>query len=164
MIKIDAKRIWLISDTHLGVRTNSREWMDIIDDYFKNTFIPLLKKESKPGDVLVHCGDVFEEYLDNKLQDELYEIFIGADFYEDYSKNKKVVRSDVSRVYYYFDDNLKNTKAISPIDKFVAIAEFMSITYEQLYEELAPVYKEALLRELDQKYKIFTKRNIKRLF
>lgn len=108
--------------------------------------------------------DVFEEYLDNKLQDELYEIFIGADFYEDYSKNKKVVRSDVSRVYYYFDDNLKNTKAISPIDKFVAIAEFMSITYEQLYEELAPVYKEALLRELDQKYKIFTKRNIKRLF
>lgn len=108
--------------------------------------------------------DVFEEYLDNKLQDELYEIFVGADFYEDYSKNKKVVRSDVSRVYYYFDDNLKNTKAISPIDKFVAIAEFMSITYEQLYEELAPVYKEALLRELDQKYKIFTKRNIKRLF
>jgi hypothetical protein len=108
--------------------------------------------------------DVFEEYLDNKLQDELYEIFVGAEFYEDYSKNKKVVRSDVSKVYYYFDDNLKNTKAISPIEKFIAIAEFMSIPYEQLYEELAPVYKEALLRELDEKYKIFSKRKIKRLF
>jgi hypothetical protein len=108
--------------------------------------------------------DVFEEYTDNKLQDELYDIFTKSDFYEEYSKNKKVVRSDVSRVYYHFDDNLQNTKSISPVEKFIAIAEFMSIPYEQLYEELAPVYKEALLRELDEKYKIFTKRKIKRLF
>jgi hypothetical protein len=108
--------------------------------------------------------DVFEEYTNSKLQDELYEIFANSDFYEEYSKNKKVVRSDVSRVYYYFDDNLENTKSISPIEKFIAIADFMSIPYEQLYEELAPVYKEVLLRELDDKYKIFTKRKIKRLF
>lgn len=108
--------------------------------------------------------DVFEEYANTKLQDELYEIFVKAEFYEEYSKNKKVVRSDVSRVYYYFDDNLQNTKAISPIEKFISIAEFMSIPYEQLYEELAPSYKEALLRELDRKYKIFSKRKIKRLF
>jgi hypothetical protein len=108
--------------------------------------------------------DVFEEYTNTKLQDELYEIFVSSEFYEEYSKNKKVVRSDVSRVYYHFDDSLQNTKAISPIEKFIAIAEFMSIPYEQLYEELAPVYKEALLRELDKKYKIFSKKNIKRLF
>lgn len=108
--------------------------------------------------------DIFQEYVNNKLQDELYEIFVTADFYEEYSKNKKVVRSDVARVYYYFDNNLENTKEISSIEKFIAIAEFMSISYEQLYEELAPVYKEVLLRELDEKYKIFSKRNIKRLF
>ena len=108
--------------------------------------------------------DIFQEYVNNKLQDELYEIFVTADFYEEYSKNKKVVRSDVARVYYYFDNNLENTKEISSIEKFIAIAEFMSIPYEQLYEELAPVYKEALLRELDEKYKIFSKRKIKRLF
>ena len=108
--------------------------------------------------------DIFQEYVNNKLQDELYEIFVTADFYEEYSKNKKVVRSDVARVYYYFDNNLENTKEISSIEMFIAIAEFMSISYEQLYEELAPVYKEVLLRELDEKYKIFSKRNIKRLF
>jgi DNA repair exonuclease SbcCD nuclease subunit len=60
MLNIPAKRIFLISDTHLGVRTNSREWMDTIEDYFKNEFIPLIKREFRPGDVLVHCGDVFD--------------------------------------------------------------------------------------------------------
>ena len=43
-----------------------------------------------------------------------------------YSKNKKVVRSDVSRVYYYFDDNLQNTKAISPIE--ISLVVVMSLS------------------------------------
>ena len=74
IIQQHVRRVWMITDTHFGVRSNSREWMDIIDDYFKNTFIPLLKKESKPGDVLVHCGDVFDSrqsinlYVLNKNQ------------------------------------------------------------------------------------------------
>jgi hypothetical protein len=108
--------------------------------------------------------DSFEEFADNQLQENLYELFLEAEFYEEYSKNKKVVRSDISKVYYYFDDNLKNSKGMTAIEKFVAVAEFMSIPYEHLYEELAPVYKEALLKELDGKYNIFQKKNIKRLF
>jgi hypothetical protein len=108
--------------------------------------------------------DVFEEYMSSSLQEELYIIFVKADFYEEYSKNKKVVRGDVSKIYYYFDENLLNTSDIPAIEKFIAIAEFMSIPYEVLYEELAPVYKESLLRELDEKYKIFKKKGIKRLF
>ena len=82
MVQIDAKRIWLISDTHLGVRTNSREWMDIIEDYFKNTFIPLLKRESKPGDVLVHCGDVF----DSRQSINLYVLNKGLEIFEEINK------------------------------------------------------------------------------
>jgi hypothetical protein len=108
--------------------------------------------------------DTFEEYTDNRLQEDLYEVFQTSDFYEEYSKNKKVVRSDVAKIYYYFDDNLRNSKGIPPVEKFVAVAEFMSISYDLLYEELAPVYKEALLKELDVKYNIFKKKNIKRLF
>jgi hypothetical protein len=86
--------------------------------------------------------DTFEEYTDNRLQEDLYEVFQTSDFY----------------------DNLRNSKGIPPVEKFVAVAEFMSISYDLLYEELAPVYKEALLKELDVKYNIFKKKNIKRLF
>lgn len=82
MIKKDVKRIFLISDTHLGVRSNSREWMDIIDDYFRNFFIPLLQKEGKPGDVVVHCGDVF----DSRQSINLYILNKGISIFEDIAK------------------------------------------------------------------------------
>lgn len=74
MINIEAKRIFFISDTHFGVRSNSREWMDIIESYFRDFFIPLLRREARPGDILVHCGDTFDSrqslnlYILNKGQ------------------------------------------------------------------------------------------------
>ena len=44
-----AKRIWMISDTHLGCRANSVMWLQLIDDYFFNFYIPLAKKNYKKG-------------------------------------------------------------------------------------------------------------------
>jgi len=60
MIKTDYKRTFIISDTHFGVRNGSQEWLEIMKDYFRDFFIPLLKKEGKPGDFVLHCGDVFD--------------------------------------------------------------------------------------------------------
>jgi len=82
MKREDINRIWLISDTHLGVRSNSREWMDIIEDYFRNFFIPLLQKEGRPGDVVVHCGDVF----DSRQSINLYVLNKGINIFEDIAK------------------------------------------------------------------------------
>ena len=82
MEKVNASRIWLISDSHLGVRSNSKEWMDIIDDYFDNFFIPLILKEKKEGDVLVHCGDVF----DSRQSINLYVLNKGIRIFEKISE------------------------------------------------------------------------------
>lgn len=61
MIKANfIKRIFMISDIHFGVRSNSIEWLDIHKDYFYNFFIPLLETNKKEGDVLFVLGDVFE--------------------------------------------------------------------------------------------------------
>jgi len=120
------------------------------------------------GEIQVHSSflpkDIFDEYDDNEIQHELHEVFVNADFYSEYIKNKKVLRGDVVKIYCYFDENLKNSKNLSSVTKFIAIADFMSIPYELLYEEMPPIYKEAVLKELDQKYNIFSKRNIHRLF
>ena len=53
-------RIWFLSDTHFGCRSNSVLWHNLIEDYFFNYFIPLAKSKAKPGDILVHTGDVFD--------------------------------------------------------------------------------------------------------
>lgn len=78
-MRIDAKRAWLISDTHLGVRSNSREWMDNIESWFRDFFMPKLKKNYQPGDVLIHCGDVF----DSRQSINLYIMNKGIQIFED---------------------------------------------------------------------------------
>ena len=71
------KRFIIISDTHFGVRSNSVEWMEIQQDYFYNWFIPLLKKNFKSGDALIHTGDVFDsrQSLNLKVMNIALEIF-----------------------------------------------------------------------------------------
>lgn len=82
MLQINAKRAWLVSDTHLGVRSNSREWMDNIESWFRDFFMPTLKAEYQPGDILVHCGDVF----DSRQSINLYIMNKGIDIFEDIAK------------------------------------------------------------------------------
>jgi len=109
-------------------------------------------------------ADAFDEYNEQKIQKDIYEIFVVSKYYEEYIKNKKVPKSEVAEIYYYFDDRLPETEEVTAVEKFINIAEFMSISYEVLYQELGPVYKEKLLRELDKKYQVFSKKKIKRLF
>jgi DNA repair exonuclease SbcCD nuclease subunit len=63
MQKLDTtllKRAIIVSDTHFGARNSSQEWLEIMKNYFREFFIPLLKREYKPGDFVMHCGDVFD--------------------------------------------------------------------------------------------------------
>ena len=55
-----AKRIWFITDTHLGIKNSSNEWIEIMQSYFKDWFFPLIRKEYKDGDILVHLGDWYD--------------------------------------------------------------------------------------------------------
>ena len=81
------KRAWMITDTHLGVRNNSIEWLDIMREYFYDFFIPLLKKEKKDGDFLVHVGDVF----DSRHSLNLLVMNEGMAIFEEISKIMPVV-------------------------------------------------------------------------
>lgn len=61
------KRAWLISDLHYGMRSNSLEWLDIQTKYFYEWFIPNVKKNIQPGDVLFILGDVFDNRQNTQL-------------------------------------------------------------------------------------------------
>lgn len=61
--KIDTqniKRVFIISDTHFGIKSNNLDWINVQEAYFNDFLIPLLKREYKEGDILIHCGDVFD--------------------------------------------------------------------------------------------------------
>ena len=77
-----AKRVFFITDTHLGVRNNSNEWIDLIRSYFFDWFFPLVRKEWKPGDVLIHLGD----FYDSRQSVNLKVLNLGVDVAEEFSK------------------------------------------------------------------------------
>lgn len=72
----------MITDTHLGVRNSAEEWVDIHRSYFYDEFIPLVKREYRPGDVLFHLGDVF----DSRHAITLKVIDLAIDIFEELSK------------------------------------------------------------------------------
>jgi len=81
-MKINAKRVIIVSDTHFGARSNSVEWLDVMRDWFHEDFIPKVKEIYQPGDVLVHCGDVF----DNRQSVNLLVLHEGIRLFEELSK------------------------------------------------------------------------------
>jgi DNA repair exonuclease SbcCD nuclease subunit len=81
MRKINAKRIWFITDTHLGVRNNSEDWINIHKSYFYEWFIPLIRKNYRPGDILMHLGDVY----DSRQSLNLKVLNLGISIFEDLS-------------------------------------------------------------------------------
>lgn len=80
-MKIAAKRAFIISDTHLGARSNSVEWLDVMRDWFYQDFIPKAKENYRPGDILIHCGDVF----DNRQSVNLLVLHEGIRLFEELS-------------------------------------------------------------------------------
>lgn len=64
--------IWIISDTHLGARNNNLEWLEIMTGSHWNWFVKEWEKRGKKSDILIHCGDVFDNRQSLNLQ-VLYE-------------------------------------------------------------------------------------------
>lgn len=81
IINEKARRIWFITDTHLGVRNSSNQWIEIAESYFFKWFIPLIKKNYLPGDVLIHLGDVY----DSRQSINLKVLNLGVNVFESLS-------------------------------------------------------------------------------
>ena len=74
--------IWILSDTHLGARSNSNEWMDIIESAHFDFIIPTIEQNWRDGDIIIHCGDVY----DNRQSINLKVLDTGIKIYERLAK------------------------------------------------------------------------------
>lgn len=72
------KRIWILGDMHLGVRSNSMEWLEIQKDFYENEFISTLKENVQDGDILIQVGDAF----DNRQSINLKVLNYAVDLFE----------------------------------------------------------------------------------
>ena len=75
-------KIWIFTDTHLGARSNNNEWIDIIESAHYDFIIPTIEKNWTKGDIIIHCGDVF----DNRQSLNLKVLDLGIKIYERLAK------------------------------------------------------------------------------
>ena len=81
-------KIWLIADTHFGLKGDDEIWLEDSFNYFNNDLIPYMKKNVGENDILIHCGDVF----DNRSTIGLHTITKTILLFEDLSKIFRDVR------------------------------------------------------------------------
>ncbi len=72
------KRIWILGDMHLGVRSNSLEWLEMQKDFYDNQFIPTILEHYQEGDILVQVGDAF----DNRQSINIKVLHYAVDLFE----------------------------------------------------------------------------------
>lgn len=81
-------RVWFLADTHFGLKNDKDMWLDDFTNYFNDVVIPLMRKEYRDGDILVHLGDVF----DNRSIIGLKTICKTIDIFEKFSEIFKDIR------------------------------------------------------------------------
>lgn len=121
-----AKRIFFLSDTHLGVRSNSVEWIEIVEDYFDNFFIPLVKANYQPGDILIHLGDVF----DSRNSLNLRVLNVGISIFEKLSeifKDGIIIIPGNHDVYTRFTTEINSLKSLKWIPNIYIFEEPKSL-------------------------------------
>lgn len=105
---MENRKIWLIADTHFGLKGDDDEWLDDYIGYFEDVVIPLMKKEVKEGDILIHCGDVF----DNRAIIGLNTIHRVIKLFEKFSE----IFSDIRITVGNHDILKKSTNDVTSID------------------------------------------------
>lgn len=77
-------KIYLIGDSHIGLGypNSVDKWYKVHQQYFSQFLIPLLKDRVKPGDMILHLGDLF----DNRNVIPINLLNYGMDVVEEISK------------------------------------------------------------------------------
>ena len=111
-----------------------------------------------------HSDNMFEVLALKSLNDEIYKIFLESPYHEKYKNPKRVDKSDMVKMYYYFKERLVKEKSYSSSQIFMGFAEFFQINYDQLYGEIGVMDKENLLKELHLHEGLKSKIKTKKLF
>lgn len=74
--------------------------------------------------------------MKRKLNELLLEEFEQSPWAEKYAGDKKVEKSDISDLYYYFRNTLMQKYNYNEVDVLCAIAEFFALNYTVLYHDI----------------------------
>ena len=141
-------RVFMITDTHFGIYLNNLDkWQNMMESTFYNFVIPFLKENSKPGDILIHLGDLFDNRTNipiitlNKVEKILLEIskilpiHIMVGNHDLWNKGSNDVNS--VRLFSYLSDNIfvyEKTTTLQVFDKKLVLMPWIEKRIDMIKE------------------------------
>jgi DNA repair exonuclease SbcCD nuclease subunit len=138
----------MITDTHFGIYLNNLDkWQNMMESTFYNFVIPFLKENSKPGDILIHLGDLFDNRTNipiitlNKVEKILLEIskilpiHIMVGNHDLWNKGSNDVNS--VRLFSYLSDNIfvyEKTTTLQVFDKKLVLMPWIEKRIDMIKE------------------------------
>lgn len=121
-------KLFLIADVHLGVRNNSLEWLNNIENYFKNFLIPTIKSNidyNTDAPCLIILGDVF----DNRQTMDIQIMNIALDLFEELSKIIPIlILSGNHDIYKKINNDVNSLRILKSINN-ISVIEKPSILH-----------------------------------
>ena len=107
--------------------------------------------------------DSYEYARKMKLEELVDEYFKETEHGKILGNKKKLPKQVLPQVFVSIREQFTNND-FTGSEIFTTIADYFGMNYEVLYENIPSIYREELVRELDEKYGILKKRGLKRLF
>ena len=114
-------------------------------------------------DNLKECYDSYEYNRKKNLEEKVDHFFNESEFGKLLGNKKKLPKQVLPQVFISIRERFNN-KDYTGSEIFTTIADYFGINYEALYENIPSIYREELVKELDEKYGVLKKRGVKRLF
>ena len=104
-----------------------------------------------------------EEYRHlSALNEKIYEVFHESRWCA-LGPNKKIPKDLIPFIFQEMFEATMETD-FSMVEKFVAVCDFMNVSYQKAYELIHMKYREDIVTEMDKKYGILSKKKIKKIF
>jgi hypothetical protein len=114
-------------------------------------------------DNLRECYDSYEYNRKKDLEAKVDQFFNESEAGRALGNKKKLPKQVLPQVYISIRERFTNND-FTGSEIFTTIADYFGINYEVLYENIPSIYREELVRELDEKYGVLKKKGVKRLF
>ena len=118
-------KVWLVSDTHFGIKNNDETWLNIFNEYFQKELIPFFKDNVSKDDILIHCGDVF----DNRKTIGLNTINVVLDIFSQLNNIFSSIKI-ITGNHDMYNKNIRDIVSIDILQYFSNVTIYKNESYE----------------------------------
>jgi hypothetical protein len=105
----------------------------------------------------------YDNFKNKQLFETLLDIWENLKWYKIYGKKRRIPKADLNSIFLDLRGKLKDS-TYTKVEVFTGIAEFLNVNYGILYSVVPIPIQIELVAELDEKYNLVEKKDIRQLF